>query len=148
VTAAKWEHSPGHTTLALAATLRPHQFFSILNLRHLFVGTAEVYDCQMAVGRRELSDNPLRSDQRRLLELLAEGMTVEEAARRVFISRRTADRRLAEARIALGVRTTTEAVARLLRLVGRRLVVDLMLLSAAFGEDARGVVSLALENAI
>jgi DNA-binding CsgD family transcriptional regulator len=102
----------------------------------------------MAAGRRELSDDPLRFDQRRLLELLAQGMTVGEAARRVFVSRRTADRRLAEARIALGVRTTTEAVARLLRLSGRRLVVDLMLMSAVFGEDTRAVLSLALENTV
>ena len=74
----------------------------------------------------------------RVIDLLTEGMTVEKAARRLFISRRTADRRLAEARIALGARTTTEAVARLLRLRAGKLTVDLVLISAHLvGESDR-----------
>jgi DNA-binding NarL/FixJ family response regulator len=52
----------------------------------------------------------LTSDQRVLLDLLANGVTLGEAARRLNLSRRTADRRIAEARLALGVRTTAEAV--------------------------------------
>ena len=44
------------------------------------------------------------------LELLAEGRSLGNAAATLHISRRTADRRLAAARRALGVRTTTEAL--------------------------------------
>jgi DNA-binding NarL/FixJ family response regulator len=58
----------------------------------------------------------LNAEQRRLLELLAEGHSLGDAALRLHVSRRTADRRLAAARRALGVRTTAEA----LLLVGRR----------------------------
>jgi DNA-binding NarL/FixJ family response regulator len=52
----------------------------------------------------------LAADERRLLELLADGLTVRDAARALFLSRRTADRRLARARETLGARTTAEAV--------------------------------------
>jgi DNA-binding NarL/FixJ family response regulator len=52
----------------------------------------------------------LTSEQRALLDLLSSGVTLGEAARRLRLSRRTADRRLAEARRALGVATTAEAV--------------------------------------
>jgi DNA-binding NarL/FixJ family response regulator len=45
-----------------------------------------------------------------LLVRLAEGASLQEAAASLAMSRRTADRRLAEARQALGVRTTAEAV--------------------------------------
>lgn len=50
-----------------------------------------------------------------LLALLADGLTLGAAADRMGISRRTADRRLAEARAALGARRTTEAIARITR---------------------------------
>jgi DNA-binding NarL/FixJ family response regulator len=52
----------------------------------------------------------LAPEQRRLLELLAEGLSVAAAARRLYVSRRTAVRRLASARAVLGVRSTAEAV--------------------------------------
>ena len=52
----------------------------------------------------------LDEQQRRLLNLLAEGFSVAAAARRLYLSRRTADRRLAAARAALGVRSNAEAV--------------------------------------
>jgi DNA-binding CsgD family transcriptional regulator len=45
-----------------------------------------------------------------LLARLAEGASLQEAARALSMSRRTADRRLAEARQVLGVGTTAEAV--------------------------------------
>lgn len=54
---------------------------------------------------------PLSEDGRAILALLAEGYTLGEAAGRLALSRRTADRRLAEAREALGVTRTTEAIA-------------------------------------
>ena len=57
----------------------------------------------------------LTSEQRRLVDLLAEGLTLGEAARRLNLSRRTADRRLAEARGALGVETTAELLVRTAR---------------------------------
>jgi DNA-binding CsgD family transcriptional regulator len=60
-----------------------------------------------------MPDQPadLGPDARAILGLLAEGHTLGQAADLVGLSRRTADRRLAEARRALGVRRTTEAIA-------------------------------------
>ncbi len=57
----------------------------------------------------------LTEDQRSLLALLAAGWTVPDAARQLYLSLRTAERRLAGARKALGVSTTAEAVALLNR---------------------------------
>jgi DNA-binding CsgD family transcriptional regulator len=54
--------------------------------------------------------NGLAAQQRRILTLLGEGLSVGEAAAQLFISRRTADRRLAAARAVLGVGTNNEAV--------------------------------------
>lgn len=58
----------------------------------------------------------LTREQRELVALLAEGLSLGEAAARLHLSRRTADRRLAGARAALGVATTVEAVAAFTRL--------------------------------
>jgi DNA-binding NarL/FixJ family response regulator len=58
----------------------------------------------------------LDEDARAILRCLAEGQTLGQAASTLNLSRRTADRRLAEARRALGVERTVEAVSR-----GRRL---------------------------
>jgi DNA-binding NarL/FixJ family response regulator len=69
--------------------------------------------------RRPSEPDPLgglSQDQRSLLHLLAQGLSLGAAAAKLHLSRRTADRRLAAAREALGVRTTAEA----LRLVGGR----------------------------
>ena len=52
----------------------------------------------------------LTPDERRLLDGLADGKTLGEAAAELHLSRRTADRRLASARRKLGVDTTAEAV--------------------------------------
>jgi DNA-binding CsgD family transcriptional regulator len=52
---------------------------------------------------------------RAILGLLAEGHSLGEAAHLLGLSRRTADRRLADARAALGVTRTTEAIARAAR---------------------------------
>jgi len=57
-----------------------------------------------------VSSNGLDTQQRQILALIGEGFSVGEAAATLFISRRTADRRLASARATLGVRTNTEAV--------------------------------------
>jgi DNA-binding NarL/FixJ family response regulator len=57
-------------------------------------------------------EGALDDGQRRLLELLGRGLSVSEAARRPHLSRRTAERRLAEARGALGAATNAEAVVR------------------------------------
>ena len=54
----------------------------------------------------------LTSEQRRLVDLLADGVTLGIAAQRLNLSRRTADRRLAEARHAFGVETTAELLDR------------------------------------
>jgi DNA-binding NarL/FixJ family response regulator len=52
----------------------------------------------------------LDDEQRQLLELLGRGLSVTEAGRRLNLSTRTTERRLAEARAALGAATTAEAV--------------------------------------
>jgi DNA-binding NarL/FixJ family response regulator len=54
---------------------------------------------------------PRVPEGQRLLELLADGRSLDEAAAALHISRRTAERRLANARRALGVHTTAAAVA-------------------------------------
>jgi DNA-binding NarL/FixJ family response regulator len=53
----------------------------------------------------------LDEQHRLLLAALADGLSVVAAAERLCISRRTAERRLSEARRVLGVSTTAEAVA-------------------------------------
>jgi len=55
-------------------------------------------------------------DARAIIGLLAEGHSLGQAARLLGLSRRTADRRLAAARSALGAERTTEAVARAQRM--------------------------------
>lgn len=58
-------------------------------------------------------EQPMLGDEEvTLLRALADGATVEEAARRASLSARTAHRRLAEVRDAYGAANTTEAVAR------------------------------------
>jgi hypothetical protein len=61
-----------------------------------------------AVGR-------LVPEQKALLDRLANGETIAAAAAAEFLSLRTANRRIAQAREALGVRTTREAVLAYLR---------------------------------
>ena len=58
----------------------------------------------------------LAPEQRALLERLANGETIAAAAQSEFLSLRTANRRIAEARDVLGVRTTREAVLAYLRM--------------------------------
>lgn len=60
-------------------------------------------------------DLPLTDEQRALLDRLAAGETIASAATAEFLSLRTANRRIAQAREALGVRTTREAVLAYLR---------------------------------
>ena len=60
--------------------------------------------------RLEPARGPLTSEQRALLDLLSNGTTLGVAATRLGLSRRTADRRLAEARRVLGGATTAEAL--------------------------------------
>jgi len=57
----------------------------------------------------------LVAEQRALLERLAAGDTIAAAAAAEFLSLRTANRRIAEARALFGVRTTREAVLAYLR---------------------------------
>ncbi len=56
------------------------------------------------------STEQLSADHIALLDLLRGGSTLTQAAKTLFISRRTADRRLREIRAILGVETTTEAL--------------------------------------
>jgi DNA-binding CsgD family transcriptional regulator len=59
---------------------------------------------------------PLTVEQCELLDLLAAGHSIAEAARMRYLSLRTANRRVADARTALGVPTTREAVLAYVRL--------------------------------
>jgi len=56
------------------------------------------------------SGTSITPQARALLGLLAEGLTLGEAAASLGLSRRTADRRIADARRALGAERTTEAI--------------------------------------
>ena len=67
-----------------------------------------------------LDDLALSDEQRTLLDLLAEGHSIAQAARRSYLSLRTANRRVAQARAVLGVATTREAVLAYVRLRGLR----------------------------
>jgi DNA-binding NarL/FixJ family response regulator len=58
----------------------------------------------------------LDDEQRRILALLLDGQTLANVAKELHLSRRTADRRVAMAREALGVSTTAEAVVEARRL--------------------------------
>jgi DNA-binding NarL/FixJ family response regulator len=58
----------------------------------------------------------LAPEQRALLDRLASGDTIAAAAQAEFLSLRTANRRIAQARQTLGVRSTREAVLIYLRL--------------------------------
>jgi DNA-binding CsgD family transcriptional regulator len=75
------------------------------DLRRL--GSVEQYDGPVAEPAREPA---LTDDQAALLRLLAAGHSVPEAAGRLFLSQRTAERRLAAARTRLGVTSTAEAL--------------------------------------
>jgi DNA-binding NarL/FixJ family response regulator len=59
---------------------------------------------------RRSATGRLLPQQRALLERLANGETIAAAAAAEFLSLRTANRRIAQARQLLGVRTTREAV--------------------------------------
>jgi DNA-binding CsgD family transcriptional regulator len=69
-------------------------------------------------GGGDLPVPALSAEQRQLLDLLADGISIAQAARRMYLSLRTANRRVAEARVALGAATTREAVLTYLRLRG------------------------------
>lgn len=81
------------------------------DLRHLGALDHRVGECEITAK--------LSAEQRALLELLLAGASLGEAARELHLSRRTADRRLAAARRALGATTTSQAVT-LARRVGLR----------------------------
>lgn len=61
------------------------------------------------------TSTPLAPQQRALLTRLADGETIAAAAAAEFLSLRTANRRIAQARRTLGVTTTREAVAEYVR---------------------------------
>ena len=63
------------------------------------------------VGAPATQSHGLGDTERALLELLLGGDSLGEAANALHLSRRTADRRLATARRALGAATTAEALA-------------------------------------
>ena len=60
----------------------------------------------------------LTPEQRQILDLLADGASIAQAARQLYLSLRTANRRVAAARDALGVASTREAVLAYARLRG------------------------------
>jgi hypothetical protein len=67
-------------------------------------------------GADDAAGGGLAPEQKALLDRLARGDTIAAAAQGEFLSLRTANRRIAEAREALGVRTTREAVLAYLRM--------------------------------
>jgi hypothetical protein len=72
-------------------------------------------DAEADGGSGDDAADRLVPEQKALLERLANGETIAAAAAAEFLSLRTANRRIAQARAALGVRTTREAVLAYLR---------------------------------
>jgi hypothetical protein len=72
-------------------------------------------EAEVAGEDEKAGSDTLLPEQRALLERLANGETIAAAAAAEFLSLRTANRRIAQAREALGVRTTREAVLAYLR---------------------------------
>lgn len=95
---------------AVVHALAGHEIIDRLldDLRH--VGPVE--------HRRRLEASPPRldPDELEILRMLGDGRSLGEAAHALGLSRRTADRRLAGARRALGTERTVEAVAKARRL--------------------------------
>ncbi len=91
--------------------LRSHTTSSRLRLHG--VGTPVHNDAVVGERTCDLDGGALPPESRAVLELLAAGLTLGDAATRLHLSRRTADRRLAQARQVLGVATTAQAVATL-----------------------------------
>ena len=81
----------------------------------------------------------LDGEEHRLLQLLAEGATLCEAALSMHLSRRTCARRLASAKAKLGARTTVEAVLETARHHVPRVLVVMLACSEALA-DALGLV--------
>jgi DNA-binding CsgD family transcriptional regulator len=108
---------PDDAGLAVQAALRG---FSVLVVNHAARHVADrLYDDLRRFGRVEVRSVAaaapapgLSEDERDLLELLASGKSLGDAASALHLSRRTADRRLASARRRLGASTTPEAIAR------------------------------------
>lgn len=69
------------------------------------IGTVNFWPTDESGPLRELT-----VEQWCLLELLAQGRTLADTAAILHLSRRTADRKLAAARVALGAKSTAEAV--------------------------------------
>ena len=69
-------------------------------------------DHRIIDGRDADAEPDLSTEARAILGLVAVGLSLAEAAHVLGLARRTADRRLAEARRGLGVATTAEAIAR------------------------------------
>jgi DNA-binding CsgD family transcriptional regulator len=73
-------------------------------------------DHRVLAGPAALAGPDISVEARAIMSLLAMGVSLGEAAHMLGLSRRTADRRLAEARRSLGVDRTTEAIAMARRL--------------------------------
>jgi DNA-binding NarL/FixJ family response regulator len=106
--------SPDDAEAALLAAVRGAGV--IARVDHDLELVERLYEDLSRIGRVEVRDAgndllaTLTAEERRLLEMLADGHCVGAAARNLYVSRRTADRRLHSARLKLGVSTTVEAV--------------------------------------
>src|SRR4051812_11487050 len=97
--AATWVVVRGCALVAAVGPESPHSFLADL--------------ARCSVVRQytpDVDESGLDANERALLAALAEGLSVHQAAERLFLSTRTAQRRLASARRRLDVRTTREAV--------------------------------------
>ncbi|MFD0559372.1 hypothetical protein FB566_0009 [Stackebrandtia endophytica] len=74
------------------------------------IGPVGVDPVEQAPKQRPAAELPVTDEQAALLARLADGETIAAAAEAEFLSLRTANRRIAAARKALGVATTREAV--------------------------------------
>jgi hypothetical protein len=126
---AAWDVAPGRLILHGRVTDRDSLQLAVLAAAR-GAGIVAICDTDTAIGRALVDDlarlgpvnhgaapidgnnavADLVPEQRALLDRLASGDTIAAAAAAEFLSLRTANRRIAEARALFGVRTTREAV--------------------------------------
>lgn len=103
----------GHTSAEIAERLRISRSTvetHIIEAKATLCARTRAQAAALVVRGTARDGCPLTCEERRLVELLAGGQALGEAAETLHVSRRTADRRLAAVREKLDVRTTAEAV--------------------------------------
>lgn len=109
--------SPHDATAALTALLRDGELLLAFDDewpdrdRRRFEADLDDFATVEHLDSAEPESLPLTDEQRTILSMLAVGMSIPAAATELYLSVRTCERRVGQARRALGVRSTAEAIA-------------------------------------